>query len=147
MLTLTSAAFEDGAPIPVRFTCEGADVSPPLGWTGLPAGTASLALLLDDPDAPGGAFTHWLAWGLEPAPGELGEGAAPPAQGRNGFGGRGYGGPCPPRGDGPHRYVFRLYALDALLDLEPGAGKKAFQAALAGHVIGAAELTGTYERR
>ncbi|MDH4177289.1 MAG: YbhB/YbcL family Raf kinase inhibitor-like protein [Thermoleophilia bacterium] len=145
VLTLTSTAFVGGDPIPARHSCDDADLSPGLAWSGLPEGTASLALLVDDPDAPGGSFTHWLAWDLDPAAGELPEGAAALADGRNGFGGRGYRGPCPPRG-GPHQYLFRLYALDAPLSLEPGADKAAFQAALAGHVLGAGELTGTYER-
>jgi Raf kinase inhibitor-like YbhB/YbcL family protein len=146
VLVLTSTAFGDGEPIPDRFTCEGADVSPPLAWAELPPGTASLALLVDDPDAPGGTFTHWLAWDIDPAAGAIGEGAVLPAEGKNGFGHRGYGGPCPPRGDGPHRYLFRLFALDAPLDLDAGANKGSFQAALAGHVLAAGELTGTYER-
>lgn len=146
VFSLTSTAFEDGAPIAARHTCDGDDVAPALAWSGLPAGTASLALLVDDPDAPGGTFTHWLAWDVDPGAGALAEGVAAPAEGRNGFGSRGYRGPCPPKGDGPHRYLFRLYALDAPLALEPGADKAAFQAALAGHVLGAGELTGTYER-
>jgi Raf kinase inhibitor-like YbhB/YbcL family protein len=147
VLSLTTTAFEAGESIPVRNTCDGANVSPALAWTGLPDGTASLALLVDDPDAPGGAFTHWLAWGIDPAAGTLAEGATPAGEGRNGFGDLGYGGPCPPKGHGPHRYVFRLYALDARLKLDPGADKAAFQAALAGHVIGTGELLGTYGRR
>ena len=147
MLELRSTAFAEGAPIPVRHTCEGADVSPPLAWSELPAGTVSLAILVDDPDAPGGTFTHWLAWGIDPVPGILAEGAAPPGEGRNGFGGRGYRGPCPPRGDGPHRYVFRMFALDAPLQLDSGTDERAFQAGVAGHVLGTGEMHGTYERR
>jgi Raf kinase inhibitor-like YbhB/YbcL family protein len=144
VLSLTSTAFEDGGTIPVRHTCDGDDVSPPLAWTGLPDGTRSLALLVDDPDAPGGTFTHWLAWDIDPA-GELAEGAAPPGEGANGFGSRGYRGPCPPKG-GPHRYVFRLYALDAPLAVDAGADKASFQDAVAGHLLGVGELTGTYGR-
>jgi Raf kinase inhibitor-like YbhB/YbcL family protein len=146
VVTLTSPAFDSGGSIPTRFTCEGADVSPPLAWGELPAGTASLALLVDDPDAPGGTFTHWLAWDIEPAAGGLPEGAALSAEGRNGFGGRGYRGPCPPRRDGPHRYVFRLFALDAPLGVRPGADRKSFEAALAGSVLATGELTASYER-
>ena len=146
MLALTSDAIVEGQPIPTRFTCDGADISPPLRWAGLPAGAVSLAVLVDDPGAPGGTFTHWLAWDLDPAAGAVEKGVAPPAEGRNGFGRSGYGGPCPPRGDGPHRYAFRVFALDAALDLDPGASEGAFRAALVGHVLGAGELTGTYER-
>lgn len=146
MIALTSPSFAEGGAIPSRHSCEGADVSAPLAWSSAPAGTASLALEVDDPDAPGGTFTHWLAWGIDPAADALAEGTAPPREGKNGFGTTGYRGPCPPRGDGPHRYVFTLYALDAPLELEPGADKRAFQSALTGHVLGSAELTGTYER-
>lgn len=145
MLSLTTAAFDAGGSIPARHTCDGEDVSPPLAWNGLPEGTASLALLVDDPDAPGGTFTHWLAWGIDPAAGTLAEGASPPGEGLNGFGEVGYRGPCPPRG-GPHRYVFRLYALDAPAGLLRGADLAAFQAALVGRVIGTVELVGTYGR-
>jgi hypothetical protein len=144
---LTSPAFAEGDGIPAHFTCEGEDVSPALAWAGHPPETVSLALLVDDPDAPGGTFTHWLAWDIDPAAGSLPEGSPAPAEGKSGFGDTGYRGPCPPRGDGPHRYVFRLYALDEGLELDSGADKGAFQAALEGHVLGTAELTGTYERR
>lgn len=147
VLQLTSTAFQDGGVIPTRHTCDGEDLSPPLAWAALPDGTASLALLVDDPDAPGGTFTHWVAWGLDPTTGSHAEGRAAPVEGRNGFGGEGYRGPCPPRGDGPHRYVFRLYALDAPLVLDCGADRGTFQDALAGHVLGSCELTGTFGRR
>lgn len=145
VIALTSSDFEAGAVIPVRHTCDGDDASPALAWSGLPAGTASLALEVDDPDAPGGTFTHWLAWGLDPSSGALPGGTPAPTEGRNGFGGTGYRGPCPPRG-GPHRYVFRLYALDTPLALEAGADASAFRTALAGHVLDTGELTGTFGR-
>jgi Raf kinase inhibitor-like YbhB/YbcL family protein len=144
---LRSPAFEDGKPIPRRHTCQGDDVAPAIGWTPPPAGTRSLALVVEDPDAPRGTFTHWLAWGIPPdAPG-LAEGRLPPREGRNDFGEAGWRGPCPPRGHGPHRYVFRLVALDTTLDdLAPGAGARDVDEAVDGHVLAAAELTGTFER-
>lgn len=142
---LTSAAFGDGEQIPVRHTCDGDDVSPPLAWTAPPAGTVSMALCLDDPDAGRYPFTHWLAWGLPAAAGSLGEGDPAPAEGRNDFGAPGYRGPCPPPGKA-HRYAFRLYALDAELELGPADRRLSFDAALEGHVLETAELTGTYGR-
>jgi Raf kinase inhibitor-like YbhB/YbcL family protein len=145
-MELASSAFADGQPIPRRHSCEGEDVSPPLFWTGIPEGATSLALIGDDPDAPGGTFTHWLGWGLDPAAGGLGEGEAAPVEGRNGFGESGYRGPCPPPGHGPHRYFFRLHALADELELEPGASKTEVEQALAGRSVAVAELMGTYER-
>jgi Raf kinase inhibitor-like YbhB/YbcL family protein len=145
-MELASSAFADGQPIPRRHSCDGEDVSPPLSWTGIPEGATSLALIVDDPDAPGGTFTHWLGWGLDPAAGGLGEGEAAPAEGRNGFGETGYRGPCPPPGHGPHRYFFRLHALEDELELEPGASKTEVEQALAGRSVAVAELMGTYER-
>jgi Raf kinase inhibitor-like YbhB/YbcL family protein len=143
---LTSAAFGDGEQIPVRHTCDGDDVSPPLAWTAPPDGTVSLALCLDDPDAGRYPFTHRLAWNLPAAGGSLGEGESAPGEGRNDFGAPGYRGPCPPPGK-PHRYVFRLYALDAELELGPADRRLSFDAALEGHVLETAELVGVYERR
>ncbi len=142
---LTSATFADGALIPVRHTCDGDDVSPPLAWTAPPEGTVSLALCLDDPDAGRYPFTHWLAWGLPAAAGSFCEGETAPAEGRNDFGAPGYRGPCPPPGK-PHRYVFRLHALDAELELGRTDRRLSFDAALEGHVLETAELTGTYGR-
>jgi len=144
---LRSPAFEDGAPIPRRHTCEGEDVSPALEWIAPPAEARSLAMVVEDPDAPGGTFTHWLAWGIEPEARGLAEGERPPLEGRNDFRRRGWRGPCPPRGHGPHRYVFRLVALDAMLkDLARGAVARDVDEAVSGHVLAAAELTGTFER-
>ena len=142
---LESSAFQHAEAIPDRHTCKGEDVAPPLRWTNVPEGTRSLALIVDDPDAPGGVFTHWIAWGLDPADG-LGEDDAAPREGRNGFGTTGYRGPCPPPGDGRHRYVFRLYALDEEPELGAGAGKAELEQAIAGHVLMTAELVGTFER-
>jgi Raf kinase inhibitor-like YbhB/YbcL family protein len=143
---LTSPAFEHGQPIPRKYTCEGEDVSPPLAWSGVPEGTASLALVVDDPDAPSGTFTHWLAWGIDPAAGGLAEGEGTPGEGQNDFGSVGWRGPCPPPGHGPHRYFFQLYAFDGELELAPGAVKAEVEQALEGRVTATAELVGTYER-
>jgi Raf kinase inhibitor-like YbhB/YbcL family protein len=143
-LEISSAAFEGGGAIPSRHSCDGENVSPPLSFAGAPAGTRSLALVVDDPDAPVGTFTHWLAWGIDPDTDGIGEGQAAPREGRNGFGTTGYAGPCPPRGR--HRYFFRLFALDTELDLEPGADREQLESALDGHVLESTELMGTYER-
>jgi Raf kinase inhibitor-like YbhB/YbcL family protein len=144
---LRSPAFEDGKPIPRRHTCEGEDVSPALEWTAPPADARSLALVVEDPDAPGGTFTHWLAWGIEPGAHGLAEGGRPPEEGRNDFRHRGWRGPCPPTRHGPHRYVFRLVALDTTLTgLAPGAGAEDVDEAVSGHVLAAAELIGTFAR-
>jgi Raf kinase inhibitor-like YbhB/YbcL family protein len=142
---LTSGAFSDGEAIPERHTCDGDDVSPPLEWTAPPAGTASLALCVNDPDAGRYPFTHWLAWGLPAAAGGLGEGQAAPAEGRNDFGASGYRGPCPPPGK-PHRYVFRLLALDAEPALGGSDRRLSFDQAVEGRVLAEAELTGHYAR-
>jgi Raf kinase inhibitor-like YbhB/YbcL family protein len=144
--SVASGAFEHAQPIPKRHTCDGDDLSPPLRWADVPDETRSLALLVDDPDAPSGVFTHWVAWGLDPGADGLAEGTRPPSEGQNDFGRVGYGGPCPPRGHGRHRYVFRFYALDQELQLHPGAGKADLERAIAGHVLAEAELAGTYER-
>jgi Raf kinase inhibitor-like YbhB/YbcL family protein len=127
-------------------SCEGEDLSPPLSWSGVPEGTRSLALIVDDPDAPVGTLTHWLAWGLDPAAEGVGEGEAAPVEGRNDFGTGGYRGPCPPPGHGHHRYFLRLYALDFDPDLQPGATKRELEHALEGHTLAVAELIGSYER-
>jgi Raf kinase inhibitor-like YbhB/YbcL family protein len=145
-LTLTSTAFQDGGAIPRPYTCEGDDLSPPLAWTTPPEGAASLALVVDDPDAPGGTFTHWLAWGLRPEAGRLAEGEAAPVEGENDFGTRGYRGPCPPRGHGPHRYFFRLYAIESEITLGPGTRRADLEAAIGTSALAVAELVGTYER-
>jgi Raf kinase inhibitor-like YbhB/YbcL family protein len=145
-ITVSSSAFEADQPIPRHYTCDGHDISPPLAWGGVPADAEAVALVVDDPDAPGGTFTHWLAWDLEPAAGKLGEGQAAPSEGSNDFGRVGYRGPCPPPGRGPHRYILRLYALDASLDVRPGADKADIERALNGRSLATAELVGRYER-
>ena len=141
---ITSDAFEEGGTIPSRYTCDGANVSPPLSFAGAPTGTRSLALVVDDPDAPVGTFTHWLAWGIDPSAAGLDEGQAALREGRNAFGTTGYAGPCPPHGR--HRYFFRLHALDTDLDLQPGADRDQLDRALEGHVLETTELVGGYER-
>jgi Raf kinase inhibitor-like YbhB/YbcL family protein len=149
---LRSEAFEAGQPIPVRYTCDGEDLSPPLAWAEPPAGTQSLALIADDPDAPVGTWVHWVAFNLPAGTRALPEGvpaaeALPGGglQGSNSWKRLGYGGPCPP-GRSEHRYFFRLYALDATLDLEPGADSRALRDAMDGHVLGQGELMGRYGR-
>jgi Raf kinase inhibitor-like YbhB/YbcL family protein len=144
--SLTSAAFAAGGTIPRRQTCDGEDRSPALAWSAPPAGARSLALVLDDPDAPGGRFVHWLAWGIAPEAAGLAEGEAAPLEGRNDFGTVGYRGPCPPRGHGRHRYRFRLHALAAEPRLAPGAGVEELEEAVTADLLATAELVGTYER-
>jgi len=145
-LKLSSPAFAHFGRIPARHTCDGADTSPPLRIDGVPKETKSLALVVDDPDAPRGTWVHWVVWNIDPATREIPEGGVPPKalQGRNDFGTLRYGGPCPP--SGTHRYFFRLFALDAVLSLAPGAGKEALERAMAGHILGRAELVGLYAR-
>lgn len=142
---LTSTAYGMADPIPTRFTCEGADVSPPLTWTAPPDGTTSFVVLMDDLDAPGGSFTHWTAWDIPGSASGLGEGEAAPSQGTTDFGTTGYGGPCPPPGE-QHRYVISLYALDEDLGLAEGADRQELEGALAERQIGQTTLVGTFTR-
>ena len=149
--TLQSSAFQNGGSIPKKFSCEAADVSPELSWSGVPEKTQSFALIADDPDAPMGTWVHWVIYDLPPNTAKLPEGvpkqeqAASGAQGKNSSGKIGYGGPCPPPGK-PHRYFFKLYALDSKLNLKPGARKPEVEAAMKGHVLAQAELMGKYGR-
>lgn len=151
-LELSSPVFSEGEAIPRKYTCDGPDVSPPLRWHGTPEEARALALICDDPDAPAGTWVHWVAYGIPASVVGLPE-AVPTdpltedgwAQGRNDFKRIGYGGPCPPAG-GPHRYFFKLYALDTEPDLEPGATKGELLAAMEGHVLAEARLLGTYAR-
>ena len=140
-LELTSPSFQNGSSIPAQFTCDGAGISPRLIWSAPPAGTKAFALIVLDPDAPGGPFTHWVLYDL-PAEGRLGDGAR---QGRNDFGKTGYGGPCPP-GHQQHHYLFTLFALDRRLNLTAGATRSQVEAAMRGHVLALSELTGLYRR-
>jgi Raf kinase inhibitor-like YbhB/YbcL family protein len=141
---ITSTAFQDGKEIPKRFTCDGENVSPALSWTGAPAGAKAYALIVDDPDAPSGLFTHWIVFNLPASTHSLPEAAKPASQGTNGFGKVGYGGPCPPKGR--HRYFFHLYALKDELSGLTSPSRKEIDAALKGHVIGEAVLMGTFQR-
>ena len=150
--SIRSNGFGADQPIPSRFTCDGEDLSPALSWSDVPDGTQSFAIILDDPDAPRGVFTHWVLYNLPPGAQGLPEGVAKTErpdnggfQGKNGFGNVGYGGPCPPPGS-PHHYRFTLYTLDGLIDLGPGATKQQVQDAIQGHVLGEAQLVGTYQR-
>jgi hypothetical protein len=144
-IAVTSSAFKAGSMIPVQFTCKGANQNPPLEVNGVPAGAKSLALIIDDPDAPGGVFSHWLVWNIDPAAKQIPANSVPPgaAQGENDFGKPGYGGPCPPS---LHRYFFRIFALDKKLDLRSGAKRSALDGAMTGHVIGRGELLARFGR-
>lgn len=145
-MQLTSPDFSNGSAIPAQFTCDGGDQVPTLAIADVPAVAQSLALIVDDPDAPGGDFVHWLVWNIPPTATQL---ATPipsgAVEGTTGFGSTGYGGPCPPAGR--HRYFFTLYALDATLDLPAGSRKAELEQALSGHVLARAQLLGTYQRR
>jgi Raf kinase inhibitor-like YbhB/YbcL family protein len=145
-MELSSSAFAPGLPIPRRHCCEGEDFSPPLEWRAVPEDAVSLALIVDDPDAPVGTFTHWLAWGINPEDRRLAEGERAPREGRNDFREVGYRGPCPPRGHGSHRYFFRLYALASEPAVPSGASRRELERAIADNVLAVAELVGTYER-
>lgn len=148
---LIVSAFPDGGNIPQLHTCEGADLSPALEWSGEPAGTQSFALILDDPDAPGGTWNHWLLYDLPASVHALAQGCKPGrngVSGTNDFGKTGYGGPCPPKGRGPHRYFFKLHALSvASLGLKAGASRAELDEALRGHVVAEAKYVGRYERK
>ncbi|HEX7515936.1 MAG TPA: YbhB/YbcL family Raf kinase inhibitor-like protein [Chthoniobacterales bacterium] len=145
-MKITTSAFQEGGNIPSKFTCDGADVSPPLRIEGAPASAKSLVLIMDDPDAPGGVFTHWLAWNIDPHTNEIPEGGARimPARGTNDFGKLGYGGPCPP--SGTHRYFFKIFALDFNLDLKSGAKRHELEKQIHGHIIARGQLMGGYAR-
>ena len=150
--SISSPSFSQGSEIPRKFTCDGADVSPELTWTAPPAGTQSFALIADDPDAPVGTWTHWVLYDLPAPTTALAEGVSKVdevptggRQGRNDFRKIGYGGPCPPPGK-PHRYFFKLYALDRMLNLKPGSSKQDVEQAMQNHILGQAEVMGTYRR-
>jgi Raf kinase inhibitor-like YbhB/YbcL family protein len=147
-ITLTSPDFDDGGRIPTRLTCDGDDDSPALRWEGLPPGTAEVALLVEDPDAPGGTFVHWVRWGVGATPGELPAGQLPVGakEGRNDFGRRGWNRPCPPRRRGEHRYVFTIFAVSEPVGLAAGASAKELRRALRGRVLAEGRLTGRYGR-
>ena len=145
-MKITSSAFQEGGNIPSKFSCDGADTSPPLQITDVPSGAKSLVLIVDDPDAPSGLFTHWTAWNISPQTSTIAEGSTPKGvQGTSDFGKSGYGGPCPP--SGTHRYYFKIFALDRELDLPSGAKRRQLDAAMKGHVIAQGELMGRYSRK
>ena len=150
-INVGSAAFTEGGMIPKQYTCDGADISPPLSWSTVPEGTKSIAIIVDDPDAPAGTWVHWLVYNLPPDLKGLPENilaketiANGGMQGMTDFRRIGYGGPCPP--SGTHRYIFKVYAVDKLLDLYPGAIKKRLLQAMEGHILAEGELMGKYRR-
>lgn len=149
------SVFHDGDCIPSEFTCDGEDINPPIFIGHIDSKVKTLVIIMDDPDAPGGTFTHWIAWNIPPL-GEIPKGVPKQGtveapirmiQGRNDFGKIGYGGPCPPRGHGVHHYHFKVYALDTELHLKPGASRKELERAMEGHIIQVGELVGLYERK
>lgn len=151
-LKLTSPAFSEGATIPKQFTCDGTDLSPALAWNGAPEKTQSFTLIADDPDAPAGTWVHWVLYDLPADANQLSEGVPKEErlpngarQGRNDFRRIGYGGPCPPLGPA-HRYFFKLYALDAKLNLKAGASKAEVEKAMSGRILAQASLMGKYKR-
>ena len=142
--TVTSPVFADGSPVPSRFTCDGDDAPPPITLSDPPQGTRSFAVIMDDPDAPKGTFTHWLAYDIPADGAELQAGDAKTL--RNSFGRSGYGGPCPPQGHGPHRYFFTVYAVDVPSLGVRGDSREDLEDALRTHTIATAQLMGRYER-
>lgn len=151
-MNLTSNAFKEGEEIPKKHSCEGQDVSPQLQWDGVPAETKSIALICDDPDAPMGTWVHWVIYNIPPKSGGLPENVPKKKsiddgtiQGENDFGRPGYGGPCPPPGV-KHRYVFKLYALDTMLDKDAGNTKQQLEDSMEGHILAETKLKGWYKR-
>lgn len=143
-MKLTSPAFEHNQNIPKKFTCQGEDINPELNISEIPEGAKSLALIMDDPDAPMGTWVHWVVFNIQPAAAQIKENSIPGKQGYNNFGRNDYGGPCPP--SGTHRYFFKLYALDTLLNLKEGIKKEDIEKAMDGHILGKAELIGLYKK-
>ena len=145
-MKITSSAFREGGNIPSKFTCDSGNASPPLQITGVPPEAKTLVLIADDPDAPGGLFTHWLVWNIPPQTNSIAEGSGPKGvHGTNDFGKSGYGAPCPP--PGTHRYYFRVFALDRELTLPAGAKRSQLDGAMKGHVVAQGELMGRYSRK
>ena len=150
-IKVTSSAFVDSNMIPAKYTCQGQDISPPLKWEAVPEGTISIALICDDPDAPMGTWDHWLLFNIPASESEIQEGVPAQAEltngarhGKNSWRRKDYGGPCPP--GGTHRYFFKFYALDTLLDLESGVSKQELMKAMQGHILAQAELMGKFKR-
>jgi Raf kinase inhibitor-like YbhB/YbcL family protein len=151
-IQLSSTAFKEGGTIPGAYTCDGENISPPLSWANVPQATKSLALIVDDPDAPAGTWVHWVVFNLAPTMSSLSEGASSSGSqdtfgtaGMSSFRKNGYGGPCPPKGK-PHRYFFKLYALDTRLGLKSGASKADVEKGMQGHILAQGQLMGTYGR-
>jgi Raf kinase inhibitor-like YbhB/YbcL family protein len=145
-MKITSSAFQEGGSIPPKFTCDGGDSSPPLRIAEIPSDAKTLALIVDDPDAPSGLFTHWIVWNISPHTNAIAERSAPQGvQGTNDFGKSGYGGPCPP--SGTHRYYFKIFALDRELNLPSGTKRNQLDAAMKGHVVAQGELMGRYAKQ
>jgi Raf kinase inhibitor-like YbhB/YbcL family protein len=145
-LKISSPAFENGGEIPKQYTCDGANINPPLRIENVPSNTKSIALVLDDIDAPRGTYVHWILWNIDPNVMEVKKDSVPEGavQGVNDFNKRNYGGPCPPRR--AHKYVFKIYALDTLLNLNSNSTKKDLEKTMEGHIISRSELTGVYKR-
>lgn len=146
-ISITSPSVQAGGDIPAKFACDGTNVSPELHISAAPNEAKSLVLIVDDPDAPRGLFTHWIVWNIDPKTTRIAETSAPSAgiQGTNDFGKRNYGGPCPP--SGTHRYFFKIFALDTKLELKPGARRAELDAAMRGHVLAQGELMGRYSHK
>jgi len=143
-LTITSSAFENKRLIPAKYTCNGEDVNPPLSVDGVPEGTESLVLVVDDPDAPMGTWDHWVVWNIPPDK-KIKENSVPGTEGLNDFGKHSYGGPCPP--SGTHQYFFKVYALDTKLDLPSNSRKRGVEKAMEGHILAKGQILGLYSRR
>jgi len=155
-ITVESSAFQNGQPVPVKYTGEGDNISPPLNWSNVPCGAKQLVLICDDPDAPSGTFVHWVLYNIPLSVSSLAENVAKgpnpanskgSANGANTTGNLGYIGPMPPKGHGRHHYYFTIYALDKELDLEPGLSKDEVLTSLKGHITGQGQVMGTYERK
>jgi Raf kinase inhibitor-like YbhB/YbcL family protein len=146
-MKLTSTAFQDNGPIPKEHTCDGKDTNPPLAFGNVPSEAKSLAMIADDPDAPVGTWVHWVMWNIDPGVKSIEENSVPAGatQGLNDFKKNKYGGPCPP--SGTHRYFFKLYAVDTMLNISPKSTKADLEKAMAGHIVGQGQLVGLYKRR
>jgi Raf kinase inhibitor-like YbhB/YbcL family protein len=142
-MEVTSTAFELNGLIPSKYTCDGEDVNPPLTIKSIPSGTKSLVLIVDDPDAPGGVWTHWIVWNIPP--GDIKKASAPGVQGMNNFGKKEWGGPCPP--GGTHRYYFRVFALDTELTIQEGALREELEKAMEDHILARGQLMARYVRK
>ena len=146
-MKITSSAFQNNQSIPAKYSCDGEDVNPPLTFSELPDNTQSLVLIMDAPDAPAGTWVHWTIWNINPTTTEIAENSVPEGavEGITSSGSAGYGGPCPPSGE--HRYIFKLYALDAMLELDASADKAALEQEMQSYILGKADLTGLYRRQ